>query len=248
VIGAAAITGASLHIVHINSTCLRDVFECLSMIEGSRARGLDVTTEAYPYIAGMTSINSALFNPSWQDKFGIGYGDLMIPETGERLTKERFDELHNSSTTHWVVIFNNTQEVIDRVIPHPLVMIASDGLEGHPRNAGTFSRVLAQHVREKRTITLMDALRKMSLMPAAMLKRSSPAARQKGRLQEGADADIVVFDAGRISDRSTFEKPMEPSVGVRYLMVGGTVVVDDGKILSDVFPGRALLGTGKPHE
>jgi N-acyl-D-aspartate/D-glutamate deacylase len=245
VIGAVAVTGASLHIVHINSTCLRDVLECLAMVEGARARGLDVTTEAYPYIAGMTSINSALFNPGWQDKLGIGFGDLMLPETGERLTKERFDELHNSSTTHWVVIFSNKQEVIDKVIPHPLVMIASDGLEGHPRNAGTYSRVLAQYVREKGTITLMDALRKMSLMPAEMLERSTPAARHKGRLQEGADADIVVFDAGTISDRSTFEKPMEPSVGVRYLVVGGTLVVDEGKIVPDVFPGSALLGPGK---
>ena len=116
-IAAAAITGASLHIVHINSTCLRDVPECLSMVEGARARGLDVTTEAYPYIAGMTSINSAVFNPGWQDKLGIGYSDLMLPNTGERLTKERFDELHNSSTPQTVLIFNNTQEVIDKVIP-----------------------------------------------------------------------------------------------------------------------------------
>jgi cytosine/adenosine deaminase-related metal-dependent hydrolase len=245
VIGAAAITGTSLHIVHINSTCLRDVLECLSMVEGARARGLDVTTEAYPYIAGMTSINSALFNPGWQDKLGISYGELLLPATGERLTKERFDELHNSSMTRLVVTFNNTQEVIDKVIPHPLVMIASDGAEGHPRNAGTYSRVLAQYVREKGTITLMDALRKMSLMPAEMLERSTPAARRKGRLQEGADADIVVFDPGTISDRATFEKPMEPSVGVRYLIVGGTVVVDEGKVVPDVFPGRALLGPGK---
>jgi N-acyl-D-aspartate/D-glutamate deacylase len=245
VIGAAAITGASLHIVHINSSCLRDVFECLSMVEGARARGLDVTTEAYPYIAGMTAINSALFNPGWREKFGIDYGDLMLPETGERFTRERFDELHNSSTARYVVIFNNRQEIVDKVVPHPLVMIASDGVEGHPRNAGTFARVLAQYVREKGTITLMDALRKMSLMPAQRLERSSPAARQKGRLQEGADADIVVFDAGTIRDRATFEKPMETSVGVRYLVVGGTVVVDEGKIVPDVFPGRALLGSGK---
>ena len=245
VIGAAAVTGASLHIVHNNSTCLRDVLECLSMVEGARARGLDVTTEAYPYTAGMTSINSALFNPGWQNKLGIGYSDLMLPDTGERLTKERFDELHNSSTTHWVLIFSNTQEMVDKVIPHPLVMIASDGLESHPRNAGTYSRVLAQYVREKGTITLMDALRKLSFMPAEMLERSTPAARKKGRLQESADADIVVFDAAAISDRSTFQKPMEPSVGVRYLIVGGTVVVDEGKIVPDVFPGRALLGPGK---
>ncbi len=245
VIGAAAVTGASLHIVHINSTCARDSVECLSMVEGARARGLDVTTEAYPYIAGMTSINSALFNPGWQAKFGISYDQLVLPDTGEHLTKERFDELHNSSVTHSVLVFSNTQEMVDKVITHPLVMIASDGAQGHPRNAGTYSRVLAQYVREKGALTLMDAIRKMSLMPAQVLERSTPDGRRKGRLQEGADADIVVFDAATIRDRSTFEKPMEPSTGVRYLVVGGTVLVDDGKIVPDVFPGRALVGPAK---
>jgi N-acyl-D-aspartate/D-glutamate deacylase len=245
VIGAAAVTGAWLHIVHVNSSCMRDSLECLSMIEGARARGLDVTTEAYPYLAGMTAINSALFNPGWQEKLGISYAQLLLPETGERLTKERFDELHNSNATHLVVIFSNTQEMVDQVIRQPLVMIASDGAAGHPRNAGTYSRVLAQYVREKGAISLMDALRKMSLMPAQMLERSTPEARHKGRLQEGADADVVVFDAGTISDRSTFEKPMEPSVGVRYLVVAGTLVVNEGKIVPEVFPGRALLGPGK---
>ncbi|MGC2290718.1 MAG: amidohydrolase family protein [Candidatus Acidiferrales bacterium] len=249
VIGASAISGASLHIVHINSSCLRDAPECLSMIEGARARGLDVTTEAYPYIAGMTYINSAIFNPGWQEKQGgISYGDLVLPNTGEHLTKERFDELHNSSAPQTVLVFSNSQEALDKVIPNPLVMIASDGIPGHPRNAGTYSRVLAQYVREKGTITLMDALRKMSLMPAEMLERSTPVARQKGRLQEGADADIVVFDAATISDRATFAKPMEPSVGVRYLLVAGTVVVDEGKIVPDVFPGRALAGRTALHD
>ena len=245
VIGAAAITGASLHIVHINSSCLQDSLECLSLVEGARARGLDVTTEAYPYIPGMTAINSALFNPGWQEKLSISYPQLVLPDTGEHLTKERFEELHNSSKTRWVLIYANTQEVVDKVIPNPLVMIASDGVEGHPRNAGTYSRVLAQYVREKATVTLMDALRKMSLMPAQMLERSTPAGRQKGRLQEGADADIVVFDPATIGDRSTFQKPMEPSVGVHYLLVGGTLVIDDGKIVPDEFPGRALLGPGR---
>ena len=137
VIGAAAVTGASLHIVHINSTCLRDSLECLSMVAGARARGLDVTTEAYPYIAGMTSINSAAFNPGWQRNGGITYNDLVLPESGEHLTKERFEELHNAAATRSVLIFANTQEAVDKLIPHPLVMIASDGAEGHPRNAGT---------------------------------------------------------------------------------------------------------------
>jgi N-acyl-D-aspartate/D-glutamate deacylase len=207
--------------------------------------GLDVTTEAYPYIAGMTAVNSALFNPGWREKLGIDYGGLVLPDSGEHLTKERFEELHNSTTTHWVLVFGNTQEIVDQVIPHPLVMIASDGAEGHPRNAGTYSRTLAQYVRQKGTLTLMDALRKMTLMPAEMLERSTPAAHYKGRLQEGTDADIVVFDPNTISDQSTFEKPMEPSVGVHYLLVNGTLVVNEGKIANDVFPGRALLGPGK---
>ena len=215
------------------------------MIGGARARGLDVTTEAYPYIAGMTAINSALFNPGWREKLGIDYSDLVLPDTGEQLTQKRFDDLHNSNTTRWVLIFANTQEMVDKVIPHPLVMIASDGIESHPRNAGTYSRVLAQYVREKGTVTLMDAIRKMSFMPAQMLERSTPVGRQKGRLHQGADADIVVFDAATISDRATFEKPMEPSVGVKYLVVGGTLVVDEGKIVPDVFPGRAIVGSGK---
>jgi N-acyl-D-aspartate/D-glutamate deacylase len=248
VIGAAAITGAPLHIVHINSTCLRDSLECISLVAGACARGLDITTEAYPYIAGMTAINSAVFNPGWREKQGIDYNNLVLPDTGEHLTKARFDELHNSSKPQWVLIFANTQETVDAIIPNSLVMIASDGAEGHPRNAGTYARVLSQYVREKKTLTLMEALNKMTLMPAQMLERSTPAARQKGRLQEGADADIVVFDPQTITDRSTFQKPMEPSLGVYYLLVAGTPVIEDGKLVENVFRGQALRGPGKTTE
>jgi N-acyl-D-aspartate/D-glutamate deacylase len=245
VIGAAAITGASLHIVHINSSCAKDAPECLALVEGARARGLDVTTEAYPYEAGMTSVSSALFNPGWQAKFGMDYHDLMLPDTGERLTKERFEELHKSTESHWVITFSNTLEAVDAIIPHPLVMIASDGAPGHPRNAGTYTRVLARYVRAQGRLTLMDAIRKMTLMPAEVLEKATAAARAKGRLQEGTDADIVVFDPKTISDRATYQHPTEPSVGVRYLLVGGTLVVNDGKIVADVIPGRALVGPGK---
>ena len=165
---------------------------------------------------------------------------MQLPDTGERLTKARFDELHSSPQPHMVVIHGNTQEMVDAVIPSPFIMIASDGLKGHPRNAGTYSRILAQYVREKRSLTLMDAIRKMTLMPAQVLEKSTPAAHAKGRLQDGADADIVVFDPQTIADRATYQSPMEPSVGVRYLVVGGTLLVDQGKVVPDVFPGRAL--------
>jgi N-acyl-D-aspartate/D-glutamate deacylase len=210
------------------------------MIAGARARGLDVTTEAYPYDAGMTSINSALFNPGWQQKLGISYEQLMLPDTGESLTKERFDELHASPQSRMVIVRNNSMQVVDSVIRDPLVMIASDGASGHPRNAGTYSRFLSRYVREQGTITLMDALRKITLMPAQMLERSTPEARAKGRLQEDADADIVVFDPATIVDHSTYQKPMEASTGVKYLLVSGTLVVNEGKLVNDVYPGRAL--------
>jgi len=242
VIAAAAVTGAPLHIVHINSSCLGDAPECLRMIAGARGRGLDVTTEAYPYTAGMTQINSALFNPGWEEKLGIDYSDLMIPTTGERLTRKRFDELHASSEPQPILVFNNTQAVVDQVIADPLTMIASDGLAAHPRNAGTFGRVFAQYVRERHSITLIDAVRKMSYMPALRLERSTPQARKKGRLQVGADADLVIFDPDTFRDQSTFEKPSVPSIGVRFLLVQGTLVIDGGTLVSGVAPGQALVG------
>ena len=240
VIGAAAITGAPLHIVHINSVCLKDTPECLDMVSGTRARGLDVTTEAYPYAAGMTYINSALFNPGWQEKLGISYGDLMLPDTGEHLTKERFDELHNSAQGRLVVIFNNTEQADDAAVTNPLVMIASDGINGHPRNAGTYSRVLARYVGSQHSLTLMDAIRKMSLMPAQRLETSTPEARSLGRLQEGKTADIVIFDPTKITDRSTYSAPTEPSTGVRFLLVSGVLVIDNGVVVANAHPGRAI--------
>lgn len=244
VIGAAAVTGASLQIVHINSSCLADGIECLALVAGARARGLDVTTEAYPYLAGMTTVNSALFDPGWREKLGVDYSALQLPDTGERLTRERFEALHASPDAISVLLFANTQEMVDAVIAHPLVSIASDGEDGHPRNAGTFSRVLARYVRERGNITLMDAIRKMSLMPAQRLEKSTPVARGKGRLQEGADADVIVFDPKVVADRSTYQLPREPSIGMKFVIVGGTVLIDRGALVQGRFPGHAIEGLG----
>jgi len=242
VIAATAVTGAPLHIVHINSSCGAQALDCLALIAGARARGLAVTTEAYPYEAAMTFINSARYNPGWQEKSEATYHDLMLPETGERLTQERFEELHNSSEPRRVLLFSNTMEAVDPVFRNPLVMVASDGEKGHPRNAGTYCRILARYVRNQGTLTMMDAIRKMSLMPAQVLERSTPSARSKGRLQEGADADVVIFDPRKITDRATYQQPMVASVGVEYLLVGGVVLVEKGKLIEGTFPGRAVRG------
>jgi N-acyl-D-aspartate/D-glutamate deacylase len=246
VIGAAAISGASLHIVHVNSSCVKDAPECLAMIAGARERGLDITTEGYPYIAGMTYINSALFNPGWKEKLGVDYDALALPDTGERLTRERFESLHASSTPRPVLLYVNTDELVDSVIANPLVMIASDGELGHPRNAGTYSRILGHYVRELGSVSLMDAIRKMSLMPAQRLEKSTASARRKGRIQEGADADVIVFDPTTITDRATYKAPREPSIGMRFVVVGGTVLIDKGKLVPGTYPGKPLCARECP--
>jgi N-acyl-D-aspartate/D-glutamate deacylase len=239
-IAASAISGAPVHIVHVNSSCLAQGPECLEMIAGARERGIDVTTEAYPYGAGMTSIASALFNPGWRERRGLDYSAIEIPATAERLTKERFDQLHGSATPQYVLIHSNPDSVVDAIIEHPLTMIASDGLHSHPRSAGTYGRILARHVRDRKSLTLLEAVRKMSLMPAQRLETITAAAKRKGRVQTGADADLVVFDPATVSDRSTYRAPAEPSVGMKYVMVGGTLVVDGGSIVASVAPGQPI--------
>jgi N-acyl-D-aspartate/D-glutamate deacylase len=118
-------------------------------------------------------------------------------------------------------------------------MIASDGIldnsKGHPRAAGSYARVLGRYVREQHALSLMDALRKMSLLPAERLGIQT-----KGRLQVGADADITVFDSERVIDRATFENPAQYSEGIPLVLVNGVVVVRDGQLVDGVAPGRGL--------
>jgi N-acyl-D-aspartate/D-glutamate deacylase len=242
VIADAAASGAPLHIVHINSTSLKKTPDTLRMIEGARARGLDITTEAYPYIAGATSLESAQFEPGWQEQKGLNYSDLMWAATGERLNAELFNKYRKQGGI--VVIFQNTEEMVRTAIANPIVMIASDGImengKGHPRAAGTYARILGRYVREQHALTLMDAVRKASLMPAKRLETMSPQMRQKGRVKVGADADLSVFDAEHVIDKATFENPAQFSEGFRYVLVEGTIVVRDGKLQDGVSPGQAI--------
>ncbi len=141
------------------------------------------------------------------------------------------------------------EAVVDLAIGHPLVMIASDGLPfvtggEHPRGAGTFARVLGRFHRERGLLTLMEALRKMTLEPAERLAAWAPAMARKGRIAAGADADLTLFDLARVRDRASWERPMQPSVGIEHVLVAGTFVVRGGEPLEGAFPGRPILATG----
>ncbi len=242
VIAAAAITGAPLHVVHIHSTGGKATPKLLQMIAEARSRNLDVTTECYPYTAGMTDIKSAIFNEGWREVFGIDYGDLQWAATGERLTKESFERYRKQGG--FVAVFSMTEDVVETALKNPLTMIASDGIlengKGHPRTAGTYTRVLGRYVRERGTLTLTDALRKMTLMPAQRLERRVPSMKNKGRIRVGADADLVVFDPARVTDRATYDEPAKYSEGIKYALVNGVVVVKDGQLKPGLYPGRPV--------
>jgi N-acyl-D-aspartate/D-glutamate deacylase len=242
VIADAAVSGAPLHIVHLNSMALSKTPEALQMVERARVNGLDVTTEAYPYVAGSSRLESALFNPGWQQKLGAGYADILWLPTGERLTAESFERYRKQGGR--VVIFGNTEEMVRAALANPLVMIASDGRmtngEGHPRSAGTDARLFGKYVREEKVLTLMEAIRKSSLMPAQRLEAISQPMRQKGRLTVGADADISVFDPQTVIDKATFENPAQFSQGFRYVLVQGVFVVRDGKLQEGIAPGQPI--------
>src|SRR5262249_47281874 len=156
VIGDVAASGASLHVVHIGSMAMKKTPEALRIIEGTRVRGLDVTTEAYPYIAGSTRLESAMFEPGWQEKLGVTYSDLLWTATGERLTEASVGRYRKQGGQ--IVIFVNTEEMVRIALANPMVMIASDGRitngTGHPRAAGTYARVLGKYVREEKVLSL----------------------------------------------------------------------------------------------
>ena len=242
VIADAAETGAPLHVVHITSMGLRTTPDLIAMIEGARRHGLDVTTENYPYTAGSTAIESSVFDPGWQEAQGITYKDLQWAATGERLTAETFEKYRKEGGM--VVIHSIPEEDVRIALANPEIMVASDGLritgaKVHPRGQGTYARVLGHYVREEKVLDLMTALRKMTLLPAERLEKHAPAFHDKGRIRVGADADITVFDAGRVIDKATFENPLEYSEGIQFVLVNGTPVLKDGRFVEGVMPGRA---------
>lgn len=241
-------TGGKLHMVHLVSTGGRRVPQFLRMMADAQVEGLDVTTEAYPYTAGSTGINSGIFDHDWQTKFGVSYDAIEWPPTGERFTgKKMWDEYREQYPDGIIIIHAMTEEQVKQAYSHPGVMVASDGMpiasldqRAHPRGMGTFARVLGRYVREQQVMTLTDAISRSSLLPARRLENFAPVFKRKGRIQVGADADLTIFDAETVIDRATFAEPNQFSKGIVHVVVNGTVVVRDEELVKETFPGQPL--------
>ncbi len=247
VLAVAAVTGAPLHVVHLNSTGMRAVPQLLEMISGARERGLDVTTECYPYTAGMTKIESALFDEGWQDHYGIDYEQLMRPDTGEYLNSNSFAKYREEGG--WVIAFSTPEVSMSAAVQSPLTMIATDSIiengKGHPRTAGSYTKVLGDYVRNKGELELSEAISKMTIMPARRLENRSPSFLKKGRVKVGADADLAVFNPDTVIDQSTYTDPTKPPIGMNHVIVNGIPVVANGQLEPGAYPGKGILGNLK---
>jgi dihydroorotase len=246
IIGYARTTHAAVHIDHINSTGgTFSMARSLAMIDAARSGGLDITACMYPYAYWATYLNSARFDAGWQDRFHISYGDLQLGGSSDRLTRETF--LKNRRLGKLAVAYAIPEEDNLAALRSSYVMIGSDavlepGFNNHPRASGTFSRTIAVYVREHKTISLMDAIAKMTILPARRMESASESMKRKGRLQVGVDADVVVFDAARIRDRATVEHPENCSEGIHYVLVRGKVVLDESGLHRNVRNGSAIRG------
>jgi N-acyl-D-aspartate/D-glutamate deacylase len=242
VLSASAATGVPLHIHHVHSVGLRNTSRLLQIISEARDQGMDVTAEVYPYTAGMTSIQSAIFDPGWEAVLGVGPESLEWAATGERLTRESFRRYRQQGGS--VILHAIPPEAMRAALQSPFTVVASDGGvrggTGHPRTAGTAARVLGRYVRDEGLLTLSEAIERLSYLPASRLEGRVPEMARKGRVQAGADADLVLFDPDRVQDRADYGNPTATSAGIPHVLVHGTFVVRDGELVEEARPGRPV--------
>jgi N-acyl-D-glutamate deacylase len=267
-VALAAVTGAHMHVCHVNSMAGRDMVDCVALLKSAQAQGLPVTVESYPYGASSTTVGSEGFRgANWLERWGAPDASVM-ELNGQPLNQAKIDELQTSAPGT-VVVFHflqpdkseADQALLDLAVLYPRGSIASDAMPwqtaagglvdgevwplpedafAHPRSAGCFSCVLARYVRERKVLSLSDALAKMSLEPARVLQTAVPQMLRKGRLQVGADADIVVFDLATVQDNATFVEPTLLSTGFRHSVVNGVPVIEEAKRIANARPGRPI--------
>ena len=250
VINLAKETKAPLFVVHITHNAMGRVGEWLQMIDEANSAGANIATETLSYAAGGTSISADVFRfRDWRGMFDITYEDVQWVATGEWLTKETWEkyakEQPRGSVNHHYV----KEDWIETAMQWPRMMVATDALPAidlsiktNPNVAGTFSRVLGHYVRDTGLLTLSDALARLSLYQAQWLSQASSSFDKKGRIQEGVDADIVIFNASTVQANAAYGDPYQAPTGIPFVIVGGQLVVKNGVLIDGVYPGKRLLG------
>ncbi len=236
-------TGVKMQISHLGSgTAFGKTEEALRMIESAYQAGVNLGVDVYPYDAFCSIIGSAVFDQGCLERWGVDYAALQVAEgkfLGENCTREIFDYKRKYEPDSMIVAFVMKEEEVKTAMQYHLAAIASDGRlinnQGHPRSAGTFPRVLGRYVRDKNCLDLETAIAKMTSLPASRLGLE----KTKGRIKQGFDADITIFNYETVNDRATYKQPTTPPTGIEHVIVNGIEAVEKGR-LTGYNPGKFI--------
>ncbi len=241
----ARASGARTHIAHLHSTggTFR-MEEALAKIRAGIAEGLPITTCVYPYTYWTTYLSSRRFGQGWQQRYGLSCGDLRVVGTGERLTEASFARYRSTQTL--VSVPEGTMpftKTLDLALAEDFCLIGSDGgiqreprANSHPRGAGCFATAVGYAL--DRGIPMERMLAKMTSLPAGLMR---PALNGRGVMEEGAVADLTVFNPAAIRGRATVENPNQMSSGIDLVLVNGKVACREGVL-------GAQSGAGLRHQ
>lgn len=241
-------TGASVNISHLTYQFgMGMATEALHMLEEALEEGLDISVDSGLYSGFATAIGSAVFDEGCVDKWGCDYSSLIGGTgkyRGQRLTKEMYEELRRDYPEDTGIGMVGEEHEVFEILAKPYVMVCTDagtlyddGIPGHPQDAGTYPKFFRTMVREQHKITLMEAISRCTYMPAKRL-----GLKDKGIIEVGADADIVIFDPKIIEDKSNYPcfgaTDTRPE-GIEYVFVNGVLTVKGKEVLA-VEGGRTI--------
>ncbi|GIU45494.1 amidohydrolase family protein [Shewanella colwelliana] len=264
-ISLSATTGAHMHICHLNSTSVQDIDDCADLVQSAVDNGLAITTEAYPYGAGSSAVGAEVFRgEDWLERWGVPSASYM-EMNGKALDQAKVTELQATAPGSVVVMHflkpdedKDDRNKMDRSVLFPGAAIASDAMpwmnskgqliEGdvwplpkdafaHPRSIACFSRFVSKYVNQYKAVTLTEAMERTSLNACRILEDAIPQMKNKGRVQVGKDADLVVFKLEELKDMATFTQPNVLSKGMEYVLVNGTPLIEQGELNLDAMPG-----------
>lgn len=247
-------TGAAVHILHVMYTAgldgLMDAF--LSRIEEARAEGCDITADTGVYSAYPTFSGSLSLGAGWTFGYGknISEKDLMISSgvhVGNFCDKKMFSYIRREFPTTLITAFVYDEKQIEKAIKPEYMLISTNAAYGphhnhigHPEGSGTFPKLISNYVKERKALSLSEAVKKSTYLPALRMGIEN-----KGNIGEGMDADITIFNFDKIkanSDYVGFGDPNQPPDGVEYVIVGGHIVQNKDRVLdSENFFGKLII-------
>lgn len=224
-----------VQISHIGSmAAFGQMDDVLALVDDAYFAGVDIGLDCYPYNAFCTLIGSTTYDAGFLERYQIDYHSIEITGgkyRGQRCTEAVFKEVRSNNPDILAVAHVMRDAEVDQALAHPRTVLASDGIlqdgAGHPRAAGSFPRFIHQYVKTKKLLNLYDAIEKMTILPARRIGLN------KGSLSAGSDADITIFDYEAIRDEADFASPLSPPQGVRWVLIGGKVALEDGVIVNN---------------